>query len=49
MTEVRFSLKDFLFNQEKITHVAGQIKSVYPEFDEKKFIKSVVEATSAPR
>jgi 3-methyladenine DNA glycosylase AlkC len=37
-----FSLKDQLFNQQKVQLIAGEITAVYPEFQTKQFIKMVV-------
>ena len=34
-----FSLKDHLFNKERVKVLAAQIKAVYPQFEEKKFIQ----------
>lgn len=42
MSEERFSLKDYLFNKEKVSKIAGEIKAVYPKFEDKKFIKKVL-------
>lgn len=39
----KFSLKDHLFNREKVTYLASLIKSAYPKFEDKKFIKKTVE------
>ena len=39
----RFSLKDHLFNQEKVRKIADEIASAYPEFATQKFVKAVVE------
>ncbi len=39
----KFSLKDHLFNREKVTYLANLIKSAYPKFEDKKFIKKTVE------
>lgn len=36
--EEKFSLKDFLFNKEKVTKIAEEIYDVYPEFEKNKFI-----------
>ncbi len=38
----KFSLKDHLFNEVKVKKLAKDIKTVYPEFQEKKFVKVVV-------
>lgn len=38
----KFSLKDHLFNQQKITKIAQEIHRVYPAFDEKQFIQRTV-------
>lgn len=39
----KFSLKDFLFNETKVTQVAENIQKTYPEFQIEKFIKRVVD------
>ena len=39
----KFSLKDHLFNREKVIYLASLIKSAYPKFEDKKFIKKTVE------
>lgn len=39
----KFSLKDHLFNREKVTYLSQQIKTAYLEFQNKKFIESCVE------
>jgi 3-methyladenine DNA glycosylase AlkC len=41
--EEKFSLKDYLFNKEKVEKIAGEIKAVYPQFDKSKFVKTVVD------
>lgn len=38
----KFSLKDYLFNQEKVTKLANETRLVYPQFESDKFIKSVL-------
>lgn len=38
----KFSLKDHLFNPKKITQLAGEIKMVYPQFNEQQFIRTVI-------
>ena len=38
-----YSLKDVLFNEEKVTYLAGVLKGAYNELDEKAFIQDVVE------
>lgn len=38
-----FSLKDILFNEEKVMGIATSIKDVYPLFRDKKFTKDVVD------
>lgn len=40
--EDRFSLKDHLFNKEKVNKIAGEIKAVYPEFQARKFSTKVL-------
>lgn len=40
--EPSFSLKDQLFNKQKVQLIAGEITAVYPEFQTKQFIKMVV-------
>jgi 3-methyladenine DNA glycosylase AlkC len=37
-----FSLKDHLFNKEKVTKLATEIQSVYPPFDSERFISSTL-------
>ncbi|HIP02110.1 MAG TPA: DNA alkylation repair protein [Campylobacterales bacterium] len=39
----KFSLKDELFNSEKVAKIASEIKEVYAEFEQEKFEKEVVE------
>lgn len=39
----KFSLKDHLFNHEKVSYLADLIKNAYPVFQDKKFIKKTVE------
>ena len=41
-TTEKFSLKDHLFNKEKVTFLAKRIKNVYPLFNEKGFITDTV-------
>lgn len=41
-TKKKFSLKDELFNKEKVTGLANRIKEVYPEFKTRAFINRVV-------
>jgi 3-methyladenine DNA glycosylase AlkC len=41
--QTTFSLKDMLFNQEKVVMLATNIAAVYPDFDAKTFIKTTVE------
>ena len=43
-TEKLFLLKDMLFNKEKVTRLALEIKTVYPRFDTAGFTKKVVTA-----
>jgi 3-methyladenine DNA glycosylase AlkC len=38
----KFSLKDFLFNQEKVTKIANELAAVYPAFATERFINTVV-------
>lgn len=38
----KFSLKDHLFNREKVTYIAGNISEVFPEFKTTEFIESIV-------
>ncbi len=40
----RFSLKDALFNAEKVTQLSSEIKAVYPAFDAETFIKKSLQA-----
>ncbi len=42
MPEEKFSLKDQLFNERKITKIAGDIHRVYPDFKLGQFIQDVV-------
>lgn len=42
MPEEKFSLKDQLFNERKITKIAGDIHRVYLDFKREKFIQDVV-------
>lgn len=39
----KFSLKDHLFNQEKVEGIANQIKSVFSDFQKEKFIDQVIQ------
>ncbi len=41
--EKRFSLKDQLFNEVKVTYLASQIESVYPSFPKELFIEETME------
>lgn len=41
--DTKFSLKDQLFNLEKVTKIANEIQSVYPDFAKNDFIQSVVD------
>jgi 3-methyladenine DNA glycosylase AlkC len=41
MPAKKFSLKDHLFNKEKVARVSSEIASVYPEFKKKQFIHDV--------
>lgn len=43
-TEKLFSLKDLLFNEVKVKHLASEISSVYPSFDTTSFTKKIVSA-----
>jgi 3-methyladenine DNA glycosylase AlkC len=43
----RFSLKDHLFNPEKVAFLANSIANIYPDFDSAGFQKEVVEAFPA--
>jgi len=36
-----FSLKDQLFNKDKVTGIAGEIQAVYPEFEKTRFVNKV--------
>ncbi len=38
----KFSLKDFLFNKNKVSQLASEVKNVYPEFAEESFIDEVM-------
>jgi len=38
----KFSLKDLLFNPEKVSKIAGEIKKVYPAFNQKLFIAATL-------
>ncbi len=42
MPEKNFSLKDQLFNENKLNKIAGEIKAVYPAFDKQKFVNDCV-------
>jgi 3-methyladenine DNA glycosylase AlkC len=44
MEKTSFSLKDFLFNRDKVAKIAGEVKNVYPNFKEKEFVSAVVGA-----
>ena len=46
MSKEKFSLKDELFNLSKVTHLASEIKEVYPSFEADSFISDVVEKFS---
>ncbi|MEK7571426.1 MAG: DNA alkylation repair protein [Patescibacteria group bacterium] len=41
--EQKFLLKDYLFNESRVTKLAEQIAVVYPAFEKKKFIRTVVD------
>ncbi|MCB1189713.1 MAG: DNA alkylation repair protein [Leptospiraceae bacterium] len=41
--EKKILLKDFLFNQEKVTKIAAEIKESYSDFNSKRFIKKTVD------
>lgn len=43
-TEKQFSLKDLLFNAEKVAKLAAEIETVYPDFKRRAFEKKVVSA-----
>jgi 3-methyladenine DNA glycosylase AlkC len=43
LTAERFSLKDHLFNEVKVKKLAKDIKVVYPTFDERGFVRAVVQ------
>ncbi len=43
-TEKQFSLKDLLFNAEKVSKLAAEIETVYPDFKRAAFEKKVVSA-----
>jgi 3-methyladenine DNA glycosylase AlkC len=43
MQKEKFSLKDQLFNERKITKIAGDIQRVYPDFKREQFIQDVVQ------
>jgi 3-methyladenine DNA glycosylase AlkC len=40
--EEKFLLKDSLFNKKKVVQIASEIKAVYPEFEDKIFVKKIV-------
>lgn len=40
--EEKFSLKDFLFNKEKVEKIAGEIKAVYKDFKQEEFTKTIL-------
>lgn len=40
--EKKFSLKDFLFNRQKVEQLARELKVAYPKFEEKEFIDTVL-------
>jgi hypothetical protein len=40
--EEKFSLKDELFNEKKVKYLAKLIFEIYPEFEEKKFVKNIL-------
>lgn len=40
----KFSLKDFLFNQEKVEKIATDIKTVYPDFQLQQFVNETTNA-----
>lgn len=42
MPEKNFSLKDQLFNENKLNKIASEIKAVYPAFDKHKFVNDCV-------
>jgi len=42
-TKPSFSLKDQLFNKQKIEYLSGLIKNVYPDFLSEEFEKEVLE------
>jgi 3-methyladenine DNA glycosylase AlkC len=42
--EERFSLKDFLFNKQKVEKIAQEIHTVYPAFQKNKFLQTTVDA-----
>ncbi len=42
MSDERFSLKDYLFNKEKVVKISKEIKAVYGDFDDGKFAKQVL-------
>ena len=39
----KFLLKDHLFNQAKVNQIVGEIQGVYPQFESKNYVKTVVE------
>jgi 3-methyladenine DNA glycosylase AlkC len=44
LTQEKFSLKDHLFNKDKVAKIANEIHVVYPEFLVENFIQDVVQA-----
>jgi 3-methyladenine DNA glycosylase AlkC len=38
----KFLLKDFLFNKKKVEQMASELKAVYPEFEDRIFVKEVL-------
>ena len=44
MQQEKFSLKDHLFNAEKVAFLANAILTVYPSFEKKAFEKEIMEA-----
>jgi hypothetical protein len=47
MTTERFSLKDHLFNAEKVAYLGGLLEPVVPDFDRDRFERQVVDAMPA--
>jgi 3-methyladenine DNA glycosylase AlkC len=41
-TEAKFSLKDHLFNPEKVNKIASEIAAFYPAFDKERFVTDVL-------